>query len=313
MLRLFKSKNEAPRCGAFPFLVSRYARTLHGGIRLGQHYIPQFYLKGFTNDGKIWVHDRRVRRSFVSKPKSIANENGMYSNEIEIVLNEMIELPAMPAIASIRNFEPITREERSAFAHYIVALIKRVPEGRIRSHYLLGDVVEKERIQLLRELDAIEQEKLGNSVSISTVRERINNYLDAVKHDPPAEYWHSRLVPEDNALMVTELEKMTWSFLRSTDSAFLTSDNPVFFFTEIGIGNPLSELSFPISSSVCLWACRQRTTQFEQCKIASHSFVKEINRRTASNATRYIYSAESTGWIRDFVFKETYERKRIVP
>ena len=52
---------------------------------MGDHYVPRYYLKGFTkDDGKrIWVYDKNERRSFATQVQSIANETAFYSPEVE--------------------------------------------------------------------------------------------------------------------------------------------------------------------------------------------------------------------------------------
>ncbi len=53
---------------------------------MGDHYVPRYYLKGFSqNDGKtIYVYDKTERRSFKTQVKSIANETDFYSPEVEV-------------------------------------------------------------------------------------------------------------------------------------------------------------------------------------------------------------------------------------
>ena len=50
------------------------------------HYIPQFYLRGFTktnsNDGKLYVFDKSRVRSWDSSPKNAAHQNDFYAIDV---------------------------------------------------------------------------------------------------------------------------------------------------------------------------------------------------------------------------------------
>ena len=100
---------------------------------------------------------------------------------------------------------------------------------------------------------------------------------------------------------------MTWLFLTSDDKpTFLTCDNPVFFFTGMGLGKPRSEMTFPISSHITLWAT-WRTDLSEGYVSVNKEAAKEVNRRTASNATRYVLHCDDEYWILPFLTKGTWQ------
>jgi len=49
-----------------------------------QHYLPQFYLRNFTNDqGKVWCYDRFKERIYACNPRDIACENYLYETRWE--------------------------------------------------------------------------------------------------------------------------------------------------------------------------------------------------------------------------------------
>src|SRR5208337_5037438 len=86
---------------------------------------------------------------------------------------------------------------------------------------------------------------------LSDIKEKLNE----LAIDPPEKIWESNIPPNTTPQVIEAIRNMTWCFLMfSGPPAFLTSDNPVFFFESIGLGNPISELTFPISSSIALWA-----------------------------------------------------------
>jgi hypothetical protein len=104
---------------------------------------------------------------------------------------------------------------------------------------------------------------------------------------------------------------MTWTFLTFDDRpAFLTCDNPVFYFTSIGIGNPDSEITFPISSTLTLLATWRGDLTQDYLK-TTEQVVREVNRRTAHNATKYIFHCREEYWIEPFIRKGRWELHRL--
>ena len=83
---------------------------------------------------------------------------------------------------------------------------------------------------------------------------------------------------------------MTWRILVSNnENAFLTSDNPFHFFESMGLANPDVEVSVPLSSTVSLHASYQGQPETTLFIHAEPRLVKEINRRTASGADRFLF------------------------
>jgi hypothetical protein len=74
----------------------------------------------------------------------------------------------------------------------------------------------------------------------------------------------------------------------------VTSDNPVI------IGNPVGEVTFPLSKNVALLATRQANLQKDYLPV-SKQFVREINNRTVNMATRYVFFSRDEKWVSDLV------------
>ena len=100
---------------------------------MGDRYIPQHYLKGFAQNGgkRIWVYDKKDGRSFPTQVKSIANETGFYSPDTELYLANEIEGPANSVLDKIRERHPLSDNDNSVLADYMVVMIKRVPQGKM--------------------------------------------------------------------------------------------------------------------------------------------------------------------------------------
>ena len=279
---------------------------------MGHHYVPQFYLRGFGSHGRIWAHDRERQTSFQSTVKGVANENGMYSEEIESFLANKIEAPAMSALTKIRQHEKISGDEKIALARYIVFLWKRVPENRERALQAIPDIANKVHEEISAELDAAAIANPEFTDRTESLKLRLAAAIEDRKNNPSSELWYSSFTSETGLRLVEALVSMNWVFMLSSQLQFLTSDNPAFIFKSDGIGNSSSELSLPLSSSVALWATRSSVRSGEFMNVAP-VVVREFNRRTAYNSTRFIYSGANESWVLPFVTKGSWQLTRLVP
>lgn len=272
---------------------------------MGDHYVPRYYLKGFSNrEGKqIWVYDKQERRRFLTQVKSIANVTGFYSPEVEQYLANTIEVPANRVIRKIRDRGQITEYDKGILAEYMAVMMKRVPRGKERLRERAPSVAKKLSQEIHERLAIVASIQPEKATLIQKRKSEIQEILDEYSKDPPKEIWLDNIPPERSPRIVAALTGMTWRFLTFDDKpVFLTSDNPVFYFTSIGIGKPESEVTFPISSYIILWAT-WRTDLPEGYITANNQAVKEMNRRTVNNALRYVFHRKDERWILPFVTK----------
>lgn len=279
---------------------------------MGDHYVPQYYLKGFSNrEGKqIWVYDKQERRKFLTQVKSIANVTGFYSPEVEQYLADTIEVPANRVIRKIRDRGQITGYDKGILAEYMAVMMKRVPKGKERLREHAPSVARKLSQETGEQLTIMASTHPEKATLIQKRKSEIQEILDKYSKDPPKEIWLDNIPPERSPGVVAALTGMTWRFLTFDDKpVFLTSDNPVFYFTSIGIGKPESEVTFPISSYIILWAT-WRTDLPKGYITATNQTVKEINRRTVRNALRYLFHRKDEYWILPFVTKGRWKLNR---
>ncbi len=160
------------------------------------------------------------------------------------------------------------------------------------------------------ELDTLLVENPDKKEIISQRRKEFKaiQYNDAIT---PEDIWERIILDEKNTSVPQVLNNMTWQFLVFDKwPIFLTSDNPVFFFEWLGIGKEHSEVSFPITDNIVLWATG-RTDLKEEYVQTTESIAKEINRRTISFAQNYIYFSSCEKWITKLVNKNSINLNRI--
>ncbi len=280
---------------------------------MGDHFVPKYYLKGFCPDfGKsIWVFDKKENVSYQTQVKSTANQTNFYANYLEKHLTEEIEIPANVVLSRIWDKQLLSHSEKLVFSQYIYKLIKRVPKGKGKIESLIPDVALSLNKELHQEIDSLVKEypsyseiALQRKAEIDSI---LQNRLNGTKTN---EIWHQTILA-DSSNFINLLSSMKWIFWVQNNGTFLTSDNPVFFFESLGIANQNSELSFPITSNITLWTT-WREDAVEGYKTPNPATIKEFNRRTASNCSRFIFSQNNEKWIQSFISKSTFHLNRII-
>jgi hypothetical protein len=261
---------------------------------MGQHYIPRYYLSGFSENNLLWVHDRLDKASFQTQPKSTGNENRMYSNSGETYLANIIEGPADNILDKAKRLENFTNEDRQLLARYIAIMWLRVPNGRsliTRAVPSVGKAFQQTLSDAAKE-----------SVLSIEDKQKIEDQLTKIISNPTPEIWQKLLQTDFYLPIVDDLLSMRWHYLHSKNCDFITSDNP-FFRISNSYGSQIIEFSLPLSSSVTLLA--SRTHEKKPAIIsATHALTRQINSRSSLNSTRYIYSLKNEKWMLPFHLKQ---------
>jgi len=281
---------------------------------MGQHYIPQYYLDGFSDSptsSNIWVYEKDSNRIFRTTTKTVANENRRWPKSVEAYLANQVEAPAKSVLEKIRNRKPIMQGDKDVLSAYMVVMLKRVPRGLERTKTNAPDVLEQTFASLNIDILRLISEHPSKASILQNRLQELQSLKLKYQSEFPMEVWYDNLTPDSSPKLLAILPAMTWIFLSSDKrQPFLTNDNPVFFFESLGIGRPESEISFPISSTIALWAT-WRTNLVEGYIAAKDATIKEINRRTASAATRYVFYSVKAPWVVSLVNKRTLKLHRM--
>lgn len=222
-------------------------------IKRVHHYLPRFYLRGFTDpsvpagqEPYVWVRDQRSGVITRRAPKNLAAENGFYALETlsgrdyETVENELSEMESRAAMALRRHLlsPPGTRgvmpPELSAFVAWQAA---RVPWQR--------RVADEEWQRFLRDVGAGLKEApddpafrvlLVRSDSREQRRETIQDALRLLQSGK----WVPRFDQNQQIEMMRmqawyygtqHFPRLTWALLTAPNNwHFVTSDRPVVWF-----------------------------------------------------------------------------------
>ena len=268
---------------------------------MGHHYIPQHYLRGFEvsdQPGTIWMYDRTAKKSKCLPIKVVAQEPGYYEEADETALADQIERPALRSLAALRRRQRLDNDDRRRLAIYIASLIVRVPRRRAKADAIYPDTLQetatRHREQWKQRADSSDSDSAVVALGLAEI-ERIERKFAA---DRPAEVEKLIRSPWPSPRFVELLYTMTWRVVVSSSEKLITSDNPAHYFDAYGIGNPESEVCCPLAPDVGLQMSRQGKPGGLLFVSGRRAIVKEINRRVATGAERFVYSADRSPWLR---------------
>jgi hypothetical protein len=278
---------------------------------MGEHYIPQYYLSGFCDPSapsKIWVYEKGNERIFLSGIKNIAHENNRWPQKTEEYFANSIEAPANHVLDKIRNRELISQSDKVTLSDYMIILWKRVPRGFERSKAIYPEVMNEVFANIEQKMYALIEKYPSKKELLQERLQELPKLKLEYEKELPKELWYQTLSPDALPMVRTVLPAMTWVFFTSDNrQPLLTSDNPVFFFEWYGLGKPKSEITFPISSEIVLWATWRSGIVENQYAAIKDSILNEINRRTASSATKYMYYSIEANWVVNLINKNNWK------
>ena len=280
---------------------------------MGHHYVPRMYLTGFCQGTRdmLWAYDRKERCVFQSNIRNLAQQGGFYSDELEKHFSRDIEGAAAHVLMKIRGRSTITANDKRVLSRYLISQWKRVPRGKQRVRNRISDISEKVRVEVRNQIDEllVDNPKLTEVAALRKIE--VDGIVARYRERPPDEIWYRAIGPEFVSRATEAVTSMYWRFfcVEST-SQFLTSDNPVFIFEGKGVGNQDSELSFPITHNILLWAS-WRSDLPEGYLDVRPALVKEFNRRTVSYSTRFVYARRNEAWVLPFCLKDRWQLNAI--
>lgn len=283
---------------------------------MGHHYVPKRYLKAFESadePGLIWMYDK-VDREFRKVPVvAAAQAPAFYDAETERKLNQLVEGPAQVALSRLQQKEQLRENERRAASLYMAVMLMRVPARRRRATELIPSTVEEVIGQVSAMVDEWASKPETNQQLVVRRRMEIENARAKLLADPGEEVIAEVRSPWPSQRVVDAVYGMTWRVVACPKgNPFLTSDNPAFFFTSLGLGRPESELTFPLTPDLALLANRQGPREATLTVQATLPLAREINRRLAVGAERFVFSDEPRQWIAAIARKKPASLRRVL-
>lgn len=225
-----------------------------------EHYVPKFYLKGFSDDnGKVWVYDRETKKCFSQIPDNICSDIDLYETKAEgmhpamgnYVLRNKIEddfsdserewsqlLKKIQRVCCAnlgRDALICNSNEKRTLAEFVANIILRNPWSMDRAE--LDEIADAKELHEVQEYTIL-LERLGMGKIDSLLRfiNRSNYFNDEFG---------------DQKLLADELFEKKISFIFNDNNDLVTSSYPVF----CGVRNGYEEqfdVIFPLFPNLLL-------------------------------------------------------------
>jgi len=281
------------------------------------HYIPVFYLKGFTNsNGAMCVYDKEDVGLFESSPEGIAFEKHYFTittpegkKDSETAENLMAGLEAefSKVLNKILTNEPLSDEDKVNFAWFVASMMTRTPNFRNNIQKSTSEMIQHLTLFMASHKSNFEQmvkryeQSTGNKIDMP-VEEFRQSILDTKRYKIGINPQYAMgMALKQMEHLVGIFFNMKWAFLKATDDQkFLTGDNPLSYidpthdhrsFYGVGLANKKIEVSLPLSKDICAfggWNLDSKLSgKYLQIK---KEMVKDLNRRTAMSSKRFIFA-----------------------
>ena len=278
-----------------------------------QHYIPKFYLKGFTDSNSVlWVYER-FKPPKASSPKGEAHkpdyythaEQGQRDETAESEL-EAIESRAAPVVRKLANHHFVPSPEQMGHLYLFVALMfARVPSWRGALDQYLAQFARDTQLSNAKDRDRFHKQcaefEKNTGKSLGMDYEELRQYILRGEYEIVQESAAFNLgaMFKSAFTVAGELANYGHEVLYAPEGEFfLTSDSPVFTLQPdgagqanigMGFGHSGVEVYFPLNKRACLRL--KKGIGPSAVGITSPS-IGQINRVTMANATQYLYSSE---------------------
>jgi hypothetical protein len=277
---------------------------------IGQHYVPKFYLRGFTTadslDGKLWVYDKDKPTPRLQSPAKVAKKNNLYSlfdrhrvgNVFEEALSK-IESSAASLFRRLQHEDVVFTnvDERYTFGKFVSFLAYRTPQFNRHLHILAQNLAKGKLIKHFEKKGGLQVavEEFNKKTGYQDTPEKFLDSFNKMKIKPPKGTFQLMMV-EGAKKLIPHFCTMRWHFLRSAaDNFFVTTDAPVVFhdpknddpFFKPGILQKSVQILIPVNKQLCLVATWKGR---EGYYLVDEDVVRETNNKVAGAAERFLFS-----------------------
>ena len=285
------------------------------------HYLPQFYLKLFSQDQfHLHVYDKKAISS--ESPfryqtiEKIAFENNLYTYKTKDGGKEtledffcQIEGKASGVIKKLELHQDILPMERGHLALFIAFLWLRTPVSRDETLGAQEELAEKnmrmmyhfpQQKELMRKFLEGKGQHPSDKELDDLIDFAVNPKRSKIVVKFPTEHWIKQMLSLSNDIYVY-LAKCEWEIKHAIKKyAFITSDNPVLLipsekpdpFYGIGLLTPGVKKVVPLSASMYLIMHEPNEELILIHTKADKIFYRKVNEWTMKNAERFIFSPE---------------------
>jgi hypothetical protein len=289
-----------------------------------EHYVPQSYLRGFTENGKqLFVFDKSTKKTFYTSVSRIASEGYFYdlseSQDIEKALAKLDGIYPHwrdSIIKTVENGERITLEHQAKLAFFIAMQVRRTRWFR-NFNITIAEQVEEVLIKMSDYCD----EKFGVPLKPDA---SLSEYLAPNKEEMAklAQIQSMRSFSTMHNLMQILVHHIWIVGVNQTTQPFYTSDNPVVkwphkqhpILTYSGLQSEGIEIAFPLNSRYML-ALLERTFHANLAALDCDSMpinedgVVYYNGLQIAGSYRWLYCSSDSFGLAKEICRESYEER----
>jgi len=277
-----------------------------------QHFLPRFYLDGFSRQGNLAVYDRDKNEVRMQKPEATGvighfytfmDEQGRKRFEVEQVLAEQ-ESKAAPIIQKLAARESLTDVERCDMSIFVALAMCRTPDHidsiKSANAQMMKHVARITFSDLERVKGIIKKDK-GESLSDEALEQEANALMAFVDSDmyniDTDSQWALGMAMEMHATIAPILSARHWRVVhRATDrQSFVTADAPGVLttifprknnFYGIGFANSDAVVMFPLTASCALIMYGDGTAL--EHKTVGTEHIRHVNLMVADRCQRFV-------------------------
>lgn len=281
-------------------------------MKKNHHYIPQVYLKYFTDKNKknhedkfLWVFKGPTAAPYRKSPKNICAEKYFYSfdddelePDYELIENYFngIETSVSKVLNDLYHGKPVYQDARKRvqFARFVCFLHYRTAQSREFFRIHLQNIIKSAFVDEMKKAGGYKEwAKKKNEFSEMSEEDFLNSF-NGIKIVP------KKVLAIDTMLqtafkMIPFFVERNWTFYfpKHSEDLFVTSDHPVIllnknFKQDMMPGFALEETDFifPVNSRLCLVASFFTEERYVE---ASREQVIGFNRVVANKSYKYVF------------------------
>ena len=281
------------------------------------HYVPQFYLGGFTSNGtrggKLHVLDLGSGKQWQAAPKNAACERDFYMLEFEgdeavgfeKLLGE-IEGRAAPVISQIITSGTIPNgKEYEYLIDFLGVMALRVPAVLNMIDNFIEQILKMANRQMVAKKERweaiIEKRRSKGHEDADISWEKMRSFVESDDYTiTPNQNYRMGMILHGMQIVLPLLAKRRWTFARTVDDApkFICSDRPLMLCwndpsnkgdMSPGFGLPGTNVSFPLNPHCALIGVLENNCTIPQF---DDEYVGTSNMWLGLQAERFIYSTE---------------------
>lgn len=281
-----------------------------------QHFLPKFYLEGFTKDGMVAVFDREANEVRVQQPVNtgvighfytMEDAEGRKRFELEQLLSEY-EDKASLVIKKLAAKDEINADERTDFAIFVALAAFRTPDIvdslKAFNSSLIGDMAKR----MFANVEEVKARMRGKPDAPSTEEELDTEARQLVEYAQSGRYeittdhkWAVGMAMRMAFSVAPIFAGRDWAVLHRENEkkSFVTTDAPVLLttvaprersFWGIGFGNADALVFFPLTES-CILAIYGSDGNLQH-RTVDTEHMRRINLAVTDHCQRFVIGRE---------------------